>query len=102
MQKKFLGLTLGMVVLLSGCAMPSATGVLYTDIVTPVVATANPLGEKVGTATCTSILNLIATGDCSTNAAAKQGNISKIFTVDTDKLSYLGIYSVYTTTVTGK
>jgi len=102
MRKSLLGLTLGLAFLLSGCAASAPVGALYTDVKVPVTATANAQGAKTGTAICTSILGLVATGDCSVEAAAKNGGINKVFTVDSKNLSYLGVYATFTTTVTGQ
>ncbi len=54
-----------------------------------------------GEATCTSILALVAIGDCSIETAAKNGRIQSIKAVDTKAFSVLGIYSTYTTIVSG-
>ncbi len=88
--------------LLAGCATPQPHGVIYTNTVSPITATSNVKGTKIGKATSTSILGLIATGDSSIQAAAKNGGITKISHVDYAANSILGIYGQYTTIVYGQ
>ena len=57
--------------MLSGCAMTYATQ-----------ATNNPTGNKVGQACTTNVLGLISTGDASVQAAADDGDITNVATVD--------------------
>lgn len=59
-------------------------------------------GKKAGEAECKSYLALVATGDCSIAAAAKNGNIQNIGTVDHRVFNVLGLYTAYTTRVTGQ
>ncbi len=89
---------------LSSCAVASSPviGVLYTDVKAPIVATANPAGKKVGTAEATSILGVVATGDASIDAAAKQAGISRISHVDYKVTSILGIFAKFTVFVYGE
>lgn len=73
-------------------------------ITTPVTATSNPVGSKVGTAKSMSILGFFPDGgDLSIQTAAKQGGIKKISTVDF-KQSMVFLYFVksYETIVTGE
>ncbi len=89
----------------SGCAavgMSPVLGVLYTDVKAPVTATNNPKGPKTGEAKCMSVLGLVAVGDCSIEKAAKEGNISKVHTVDYNNMSILGLYSEIKVIVTGE
>jgi len=87
-----------------GCAMVTApvNGGLYTDLKAPVTATSNTGSAKVGTGECTTILGMIAMGDCSISAAMKNGNITKIHHVDHDAMSVLFIYAKYTIKVYGE
>jgi hypothetical protein len=104
MMKKTLQtvLALGLVaMMLPGCGI-GLYGAFYTDVTTPVDATANGVGSKVGTAEATSILGLIATGDAGINQAAKNGGISKISHVDFHTMSILGLYGKYTVYVYGE
>ena len=71
--------------------------------ISPITATSNELGTKVGTSTAAFIFGLIPiSDDYSIQAAAKEGGITKISTVDLKSFNYLGIYSGYTTIVTGE
>jgi hypothetical protein len=91
------------VVVASGCATPYPIGSLYTELTLPVDATSNAgPATKVGTAKCTSVLSLVATGDASIEAAAKNGGITQIMSVDWEAKNILGIYGEYTVTVRGK
>ncbi|MDP3042331.1 MAG: TRL-like family protein [Candidatus Omnitrophota bacterium] len=57
--------------------------------------------SKVGTAKSTSILGMVATGDCNIKTAAANGGIKTIKYVDYDAKNTLDIYGKYTTTVYG-
>lgn len=89
--------------LLSGCATSLPIGVLFTDVTLPVNATSN-VGKavKTGEAGCTSILSMVATGDCSIEAAKKNGGISKVYSVDWKANNILGIIGNYKVIVTGE
>ena len=87
--------------LLTGC------GALYTDVKTPMPSLSIKVNadsmSKVGKATCSSYLWLVALGDCSTTAAMKNGDISKVHHVDYKGKSYLlGLYIEDTLTVYGE
>ncbi len=86
-----------------GCATVASPvyGGIYTDVKAPLTTTANTKGSKVGTATATSILGLVATGDASIETAAKNGGITSIKNVDYHSTSVLGIYSSFTVEVHG-
>ena len=49
-----------------------------------------------------SILGLVAVGDCSVEAAAKEGKINKVSTVDYKNMSILGLYTEVKVIVTGE
>ncbi len=57
---------------------------------------------KMGEAECKSYIALIATGDCSVATAAKNGGIQSIGTVEHRAFNVLGVFTVYTTRVTGQ
>jgi len=105
---KKIGLVLSAAVslaLLSGCAGTGNTpvyGFLYTDAKGPLLVTNSTASSKVGEATCTSILGLIGTGDCSIEAAAKAGGITEVSTIDTKVNNILGVYATSTTIVRGR
>lgn len=79
---------------------------LFTGCVTvnsPVSATSNPVGSKVGTSSGTIYLGIFGTADAGMKAAAANGGITKISTVDTQVETFLGYLMVtVTTTVTGE
>jgi len=90
--------------LLSSCAVVKSplTGVLYTDIKAPVAATSNSNSTKVGSASATSILGVVATGDASIDAAAKSAGITKIHHVDEHSTNILGFFAKYKVYVYGE
>ena len=89
-------------VLLSGCASVLPTGFLYTEIKAPVSAGSEGYSySKVGESKCTSVLGMVATGDCSIKSAMANGKINKIKYVDYNAKNILGVYGEYTTTVYG-
>lgn len=96
------------VMVLSGCATVQSPvpGIIFTDVKVPSNRLQAPLDSatysKAGSASCTSILGIIATGDASVDAAAKNGGITQIHHVDSDRYSILGLYSKYTTIVHGE
>ena len=49
-------------------------------------------GSKSGEASVVSILGIVSTGDCSIDAAVKDGGLSKVNHLDYDYLNILGIY----------
>ena len=73
--------------------------------VSPIGATGNSLGSKVGEASTTFICRAIPiplTSDGGIAKAAKNGKITKISTVDQKVYDILGIYTFVTTVVTGE
>ncbi len=108
MRKLVLVCVLGLAAFgITGCSQSYSplSGMLYTDINYPSyydgVEAAGP-GPRRGTAQATSILGLVATGDASIEAAAKNGGISRIHTADHKTMNLLGLYATYTTIVTGQ
>jgi len=80
------------------------TGCLYTHVLTPYDTNLDKtqLGQKVGKASMQSVLGLVAWGDASTAAAAKQGGITTINHMDKEFLNIVfGIYTESTTIVYG-
>jgi hypothetical protein len=72
------------------------------SIILPVNASGAPLGKKVGEAKATIILGLYFGQDAGIQTAAKNGNITKVATVDVKKFNLLGFYQTVTTIVTGE
>lgn len=102
LQKLALGVCLAFLV--SSCAFVASPvlGGLYTDVKAPLTATSNPVARKVGTAEASSILGIVATGDASIEAAARNGGITKISHVDYQAKNILGIYATFTVYVYGE
>lgn len=90
--------------MLTSCAAVSSpvVGALYTSAKAPVAVTSNTVGTKVGTASATSVLGIVGTGDASIEAAAKSAGIKKISHVDYEATNVLGLYSQFTTIVYGE
>lgn len=86
-------------VILTSCGAPRV-GAIYTDVKAPVAASSGG-GSRVGTATSTTYLGLVATGDASIAAAKRNGGITSVNSVDEHVKSILGIVTTYTTTVRG-
>ena len=96
------------VAVLSGCAgitaanQGPAAGFLYTKTQGPLTATSVDSYNKTGMAKAKSILGLVGTGDASIDAAAEEGNIDQIQSVDRKFKNILGVYAETTTIVRGK
>jgi len=68
----------------------------------PVSVTTNPVGGKVGQASGKIWLGVFGTANAGVQAAAKNGGITNISTVDlTEKLGILGLWTEWEATVTG-
>lgn len=67
----------------------------------PIIDTSGKPASKEGSATCSNVLGLFAFGDCSIEAAASDGKITKIKSVNYEHFTVLGLYSSYTTVVKG-
>ena len=107
-----LALAAGLLLSLTGCAIPSATctplhaGFLYADMTFsgdhPENANNAAPGPRRGEASMDEILWMVTSGDASITAAAKSAGISKIHTVEHEFINVLCIYQKYTTIVTGE
>ncbi|QLH38497.1 MAG: TRL-like protein family [Defluviicoccus sp.] len=84
-----------------GCASPQPIGLLYYGASIPEGGTSQAVVTKSGSAQCTSILSLFATGDCTIETARKAGGIEKVAYVDRKVTNFLGLYGTYTTVVYG-
>lgn len=93
--------------LLAGClvapVMPP-TGAVYTDYRAPLDwdQEESTVGPRTGVSQSTSILGLIATGDASIQAAARNGNISSAKGADYEYFNVLGVYQRYRTVLHGE
>ena len=88
--------------LLQGCATSFPIGSLFTDVQLPVAVTGNAQGTKIGVAKCKSVLSMVATGDCSLEAAKKQGGITEVTHVDWKANNILGVIGEYELIVHGR
>jgi hypothetical protein len=80
------------------------TGCLYTHVLMPYDTNLDKtvLGQKTGKAAMHSVLGLVAWGDASTAAAAKQGGLATVNHMDREFLNIVfGIYTETTTIVYG-
>lgn len=102
-MKKVFGLVF-VVVVMSSCAVGKApiAGLAYTDIKDGLAVISNTGASKVGTAKAVGYVGLVATGDASIEAAAKEAGITRIQHVDYQTKSILGLYTTYTTIVYGQ
>ncbi len=104
MKRRLTALAALALVTLGGCATVAtpAIGGIYTDVKWPGVATSNAASAKTGKGECTSILFVVATGDCSIETAAKGAGITKIHHVDLHTTNILGVYGKLEVTVYGE
>ena len=103
MKKLSIFIAILAVAALTGCATMIPIGGLYTATKLPGMATSNSgAALKTGEAQCTSIMGLVAYGDCSISTAKKNGNINTVHSVDWDAKNILGIYGTYKVIVTGQ
>jgi hypothetical protein len=93
-------------VMFLGCAGPYTHGFVFSDMKKPACspddASGLQVGSKTGTSQMVNYIGWIATGDASIQAAAKNGGIKTVKTVDTHFTTVLGIVNTTTTTVTGE
>ena len=103
MKKLFKAMAVVAVFSLTSCGVfsPTAAG-LYVDVTQGVTATSNTVGTKVGKASASNVLGIVANGDASINEAAKQAGIKKISHVDVKTFSILGLFTTTTTFVYGE
>ncbi len=78
-----------------------AFAITSCTVTTPIAATSNPIGSKVGTSTARRVCCIWVQPDASIQTAAKNGNITKISTVDITRRRGLFIFKIVTT-VTGE
>ncbi len=104
MKKVFIATMLAVVTLgFSSCGSlgsfmgsePAMVGSVFTGHTRPVVATGNPVGNKVGTSQTISLFAVAALGDGGINKAAKMAGITKISHVDVKITSVLGCFTAH-------
>ncbi|MBU0581163.1 MAG: TRL-like family protein [Candidatus Margulisbacteria bacterium] len=102
MLKKLLIASL-IIIGLANYALAAPSGALLTIVSEPVAATSLDGYNKSGESRSFGLCGLLAFGDASTNAAAKQGDISAIHHVDRGYICVLlGLFVMETTMVYGK
>jgi TRL (tRNA-associated locus)-like protein len=82
------------------CASDRPVGFLYYGASIPEGGTSEVAATKSGEATCTSVFGLVATGDCSIQAAKSQGGVKRVAYVDRKVDNILG-FGRFTTIVYG-
>ena len=95
-RMKLAVLLIAVVFILSGC--------MYAHVLSPLDTNLDKttLGQKVGKASSFSVLGLVAWGDASTAAAAKNGGIATVNHMDREFLNvFFGAYTETTTIVYG-
>jgi len=93
-------LTLAAIAMLSTPAF--ATGLFYNDTIEPSVLSQQPVTPcRVGKATCDNYMNLVQLGDCSYEAAMRNGKITKVNHHDTQTKGWV-FFSHITTRVFGE
>ncbi len=85
---------LGIACIIASCAISCVT-------TRPITATSNPVGNKVGVAKTTVVLNVFGNDDIGINTAAKNGGITRISHVDAFSKNY-GLWRVYGVRVYGE
>ncbi len=96
-----------LVMSLAGCAMTAPTsgigGGVFVGVTEPVGVGTGKVGSglKRGAATCTNILGIIVSGDCSINTAARKAGIKEISFVDKEVNNILGLFGRVTVVVYG-
>jgi hypothetical protein len=88
-------------VILAGCATNMPVGLLLSGVRLPVSANGGP-ASKEGKAICSSFMFLISTGDCSVNAAMKNGKIARVSYMDWEVDNVFGLQGTYTLHVYGE
>ena len=90
--------------LIAGVLLTSSFLFSSCEITRPIAATSNPVGTKKGTSSTIGILMFppfVGTGDTGVEKAAKNGNITKISTVDYTEQWFI-IFRRWYCTVTGE
>ena len=88
--------------LCTGCVKSPLIGGAYTDVRDGFAVTGNAGSSKVGTAEAKGYVGLVALGDASIQAAARDAGITRIHHVDYQAKPYVGVYTIYTVIVYGE
>jgi hypothetical protein len=97
-------------ILLSGCvSSPSSpvvgmmlTNTTHSGFGSGGIIDSNIKANKFGKSTCVSIMSSFAFGDCSINAAKKNGDITKVNSIEYISTNLFYFFSSYTTIVKGE
>ena len=103
-MKKVLG-GLALAVLFGGCVIaPFQPPMGVVSVVKAPLSTEGNFNasSKSGEASVVSILGIVSTGDCSIDAAAKDGGLNKVNHLDYDYMNILGIYQKATVIAYGE
>ena len=88
--------------MLTSCASPHMTGIIYTSSKGNVTTTLARGGvSKTGESCTVNYLGLVTVGDASIEAARKNAGIKKIAYIDSAYTNILGLYQKYCTLVRG-
>ncbi|WP_295938109.1 TRL-like family protein [uncultured Alistipes sp.] len=86
----------------AGCVKAPLIGGVYTNVRDGFAVTGNAGSSKVGTAEAKGYVGVVALGDASIQAAARDAGITRIHHVDYEAKSYVGVYTIYTVIVYGE
>lgn len=101
-MKKNLVLISAMLVSVVGCASYQPQGIIFNNATMGIAANPNIPATKTGTACAHSYLSVIAVDNASIESAMKNGQITKVATVNQTTKNILGVYGEYCTVVTGQ
>lgn len=92
-MKKIIKLATAFIILLTAAACTT---------IKPINATSNVVGGKVGESTCNILFGFIRWGDCSIEAAMKNGGLTKAASVDVKRVDYVFFATETTVVVSGR
>ena len=89
--------------LTTGCAVSPTSGIIYSNTQAPVTATSSSSAQVITGESdkCTSILGLIATGNCGVESAKTNSGITNVTSVDYQVTNVLLIINTGKTVITG-
>ena len=87
--------------MLAGCVKSPLVGGIYTDVKDGLAVTGNAGSSKVGTAEAKGYVGVVALGDASIQAAAREAGITRIHHVDYQSFNDAATTAIYTIIVYG-
>ena len=87
--------------MLAGCVKSPLVGGIYTDVKDGLAVTGNAGSSKVGTAEAKGYVGVVALGDASIQAAAREAGITRIHHVDYQSITDAATTKIYTIIVYG-